>query len=59
MYQIKTVDGRRLINGHEIQVIGRGENGLCRIVDGNGVVKHTATHAECERWLRERAMLAR
>jgi hypothetical protein len=57
MYQLRAIDGRRIINGHEIQVIAPGENGLCRIVDDASAVVHTGTYASCESWLRARAML--
>ena len=31
MYQINEIEGKRLINGYEIQVIGNGQRGLCRV----------------------------
>ena len=32
MYQVKDIDGKRLINGYEIAVVGN----LCKVNDGNG-----------------------
>ena len=48
MYQIKYSDG------NEIQVIGRGENGLCRVVGRNGEDKHVGTYETCVKWLADR-----
>jgi hypothetical protein len=50
MYQIK------FTSGYEIQVIGKGDNGLCRVVNEHGVVAKTGTYAECEAWLNARAV---
>lgn len=50
MYQVKAQ------NGYEIQVIGTGENGLCRVNDSNGFTVFTGTYAECEKWLTNRAV---
>ena len=57
MYQIKTVDGKRIINSCEIVAVGKGANGLCRVQDGDSRVLRTGTLAECEQYLRERSML--
>lgn len=59
MYQIREVDGHRIINGHDIQVVGAGEKGLCRVMDGGGQEKYSGTYAECVQWLRDRAMLVK
>jgi hypothetical protein len=50
MYQIKAQ------NGYEIQVIGRGENGLCRVVTKYCHVCFTGTYAACVAWLTARAI---
>lgn len=50
MYQIKCQ------NGYEIQVIGKGEKGLCRVQDGRQRIVFTGTYAECEKWLADRAV---
>lgn len=57
MYQISDINGQKLINGYAIVVIGRGENGLCRIDDGNGQEKFRGTYSECVSWLTSRSML--
>ena len=49
MYQVKCT------NGNEIQVIGKGENSLCRVVGATGEVKYTGTYAQCVKWIEERA----
>lgn len=53
MYQIK------FGGGYEIRVIGRGENGLCKVAkstSGNDAEKFSGTCAECEQWLAERGI---
>ena len=45
MYQIK------FSSGYEIQVIGRGENGLCRVENADGITTHSGTYATCKAWL--------
>lgn len=50
MYQIKAQCG------YEIQVIGKGKNGLCRVCSNQHVVVFTGTYAECEKWLADRAV---
>lgn len=57
MYQIREIDGQRLINSYEIVVIGTGENGLCEVHDGRNNKKTAGTYAECVQWLRDRNML--
>lgn len=57
MYQIKSIAGRGINNGYEIQVIGKGDNGLCRVVDNNFTEKFSGTYAECITWLRDRGLL--
>ena len=42
--------------GYEIQVIGKGENGSCRVCNSNQHVVFRGTYAECERWLTSRAV---
>jgi len=49
MYQI------RYSSGNEIQVIGRGEHGQCRVVGPHGAVKFTGGYAACRGWLAARA----
>ncbi len=49
MYQIKCGDG------YEIQVIGRGDNGLCRIEGGKNS-GFSGTYAECVKWLEDRGI---
>ncbi len=51
MYQIKCTCG------YEIHVIGKGENGLCRVVRDNQTA-FAGTYAECETWLAARAVKA-
>lgn len=52
MYQIKCS------SGYEIVVVGKGKNGLCRVVKSS--VSHAAvfagTYAQCVRWLADRAV---
>ncbi len=50
MYQIKYT------NGYEIQVIGKGEKGLCRIADADNKIVKSGTYAECEKWLKARSV---
>ena len=50
MYQIKRQCG------YEIQGIGRGENGLCRVADHDGRIVYSGTYAQCDSWLRERGV---
>lgn len=50
MYQIK------FEGGYEIQVIGKGEKGLCRVQDSQQRIVFTGTYAECEKWLNGRAV---
>jgi hypothetical protein len=53
MYQIKCECG------YEIQVVGKGEKGLCRVVQATSsehTVRFTGTYAECEKWLADRAV---
>lgn len=50
MYQIKCS------GGNEIQVIGKGENGLCRVVNSVGEIIKTGTYAECVSWCEARAI---
>lgn len=52
MYQIKELEGRKLNNGYEIQVIGD----LCRVYDGNGNQKFSGTYEACVQWLRDRGL---
>lgn len=59
MYQINEIEGKRLINGYEIQVIGNGQRGLCRVSNGNGIEKYNGTYAECVKWLVDRKMLVK
>lgn len=49
MYQIKYT------SGNEIQVIGKGDNGLSRVVGPNGEIKFEGGYDACEKWLRDRA----
>jgi hypothetical protein len=49
MYQIKAQCG------YEIQVIGKGEQGLCRVVKDDREC-YRGTYAECARWLKQRAV---
>lgn len=49
MYQIKCS------SGNEIQVIGKGENGLCRVVS-SGVIINAGTYDECVAWCAARAI---
>ncbi|AMV24606.1 hypothetical protein VT84_13990 [Gemmata sp. SH-PL17] len=51
MYQIKCECG------YEIRVIGKGENGLCKVVKADS--NHEAfsgTYAQCEKWLSDRGV---
>ncbi len=50
MFQIK------FQNGYEIQVIGKGDRGLCRVQNRQHRVVHTGTYDECERWLHNRSV---
>jgi len=50
MYQIKAECGM------DIQVIGKGESGLCRVVDSIGQVRFTGTYSQCVQWLADRAV---
>lgn len=59
MYQITSIDKKPIINGWEIVVIGHGEKGLCQVRDRQEAVRHSGTYAECEQWLRDRAMVAK
>jgi len=52
MFQIK------FQNGYEIQVIGRGEDGLCRVEDRDNRTVFAGTYSECEAWLNSRAVYA-
>jgi hypothetical protein len=52
MYQIK------FQNGYEIQVIAKGENGLCRVVNQRYQIVFTGTYAACVKWLADRAVMA-
>ncbi len=42
-------------SGNEIQVIGKGKKGLCRVVRDN-VIRFTGTYAECVAWCTARAI---
>lgn len=50
MYQLKAQ------NGYEIQVIGRGDKGLCRVEDAENRIVYTGTYEECVAWLAARAV---
>lgn len=50
MYQIK------FQNGYEIQVIGPGENGPCRVCDSENRVVFRGNYEACEKWLNDRAV---
>jgi hypothetical protein len=52
MYQVKSVEGRKLNNGYEITVSGD----LCRVVDGNGNEKFAGTYDQCVAWCKERGL---
>jgi hypothetical protein len=52
MYQIK------FQCGYEIQVIGRGDAGLCRVVNSSNQIVYSGTYAACEKWLADRAVPA-
>lgn len=56
MYQVKNIEGRTLNNGYEIQVIGKGDKGLCRVVDNLYAVKFSGTYDECVAWVKERGL---
>lgn len=49
MYQIKAQ------GGWEIQVVAKGENGLCRVLKDN-VIRFQGTHDECVQWLANRGV---
>lgn len=55
MYQVKDIDGKRLINGYEIAVIGN----LCKVNDGNGKEKFVGSWDECVKYCRDRSLLAK
>jgi len=42
--------------GHEIQVIGRGELGLCRVENNNHVTLYSGTYDQCVQWCTDRAI---
>lgn len=48
MYQVKYTAG------YEIQVIGQGEKGLCRVTDNHNAIQISGTYSECEKWLSDR-----
>ncbi len=50
MFQIKCG------NGYEIQVIGKGERGLCRVESHDNRTVFSGTYAQCKRWLLDRAV---
>lgn len=50
MYQIK------FQSGYEIQVIGRGENGLCRVENQHGQTATEGTYDQCKKWLENRGV---
>jgi hypothetical protein len=53
MYQIKCT------SGYEIVVVGRGENGTCRVIQpssGSYEAKFTGTYAQCLRWFADRSV---
>lgn len=50
MFQVKCQ------NGYEIHVIGKGENGLCRVANHDHQIVFTGTYAQCEKWLNDRAV---
>lgn len=50
MYQIKCS------SGNEIQVIGKGENGPCRVMNSNGEQIYYGTYDQCVTWCEDRAI---
>jgi len=52
MYQIN------FQNGYQIQVIGRGEKGICRVVDRHQNIMFSGVYAACETWLNNRAVFS-
>lgn len=52
MYQVKEIEGRKINNGYEIQVIGSGDKGLCRVMTNDSQEKFTGTYDECVKWLK-------
>ncbi len=55
MYQIQTVDRRRLINGIEIiSYLGAAD---CRVVKPSNEVMFQGTRAECQEYCRTHALL--
>lgn len=52
MYQVK------FTSGYEIHIIGKGEKGLCRVVNSIGFIVYESTYAACERWLNARTVRA-
>lgn len=50
MYQITCSDG------YELHVIGKGDNGLCRVVNRNGQIVLEAGYVECAQWLADRGV---
>jgi len=59
MFQIQTVDGKRIINGCSIVGIGPKTHDTCEVRDNDSNTKFAGTYAECCQWLRDRAMLAK
>lgn len=51
MYQVKCS------NGVEIQVIGKSQNGLCRVMDSNNNEKFSGTYAECVKYCEDRRII--
>ena len=58
MYQLREIDGRKLINGHEIVVIGQGENGLAKVMQYGTDEKFVGTYPACEKYIRDRNLMA-
>lgn len=56
MYQLNSVDGRRIINGYQIVVL-KGHD-IARIDDRNNREVFRGTCEACEQFIRDRAMLA-
>ncbi len=52
MYQI------RYQNRYEIQVIGKGEVGLCRVANLNNQIVFSGTYSQCNQWLANRKVVA-
>ena len=48
MYQVK------FCGGYEIQVIGKGDDGLCRVADSTSKIVCEGTYAKCEKYLADR-----